>query len=778
MHIDQDSSLIFVAHSLGLSRLSVVTDGFADQSWVKTNDWFDRRQPSEALKLLSTLRGTEHLRLQVLVGAYYAFQPNAYSTYKDSALFFLTRAREESKLLHDQQWSRQALCLLAKIFVEGNALEQGALFFNQCIAECQAAGDKVNEAKAWMYRGLYTPYSPGTTKDRIDYLQKALELYKSLKRSGDQVNIRTDLGYLWVSELDLKKGEEQFRNALSLEDSIGFPYTHYTADNMSMVLQFQGKYGEPLKFSLQSIKTAEAIKDSIEWGIFCQRIGYLYSLQDNKRKESLGWLYKSLNYSFRTSGDPYIYKALQTIVDAEIEVGRPVKELIFYAQQFAKALPPQSPVNQMDYHLLLEACYLNLKQYDEAEQQIMEVARLEKKSDSMRGNYNRSLIFYKLGELYFFKGQYKRAKENFALYLSEPASALRTSLGVYHMLYTIDSAGGNYISAMDHLSRYASLLDSSLNIQLARQAEELDVQYEMEQKENEIVRRDQHIHLLLQADTLRRTSLQHAEYARNITIGGIFVSLIIAGLLYGLYLQKRKIAKVTARKNELLERLLIEKEWLLKEVHHRVKNNLHTVVCLLESQAKFLQNDELKVIENSQHRIYAMSLIHQKVYQSEDIKTIDMGSYLPEFIGYLRESFDSPAHIYFKLDIEPIKLGVAQAIPIALIVNEAVTNSIKHAFPEKREAEVFIQLYRKGKDLVLSVADNGIGMASALKDAELNSLGLELIKGLAREIRGKIFFETEKGSSVTVIFDPGLVSDPDSFLNSSINEYQYTDRRR
>jgi len=314
-----------------------------------------------------------------------------------------------------------------------------------------------------------------------------------------------------------------------------------------------------------------------------------------------------------------------------------------------------------------------------------------------------------------------------------------------YLWFVLDTARHQYKSAISHLLISNKIKDSIYSETRSRQAQQLQVQFETAKKEDEIK-------LLNQKRKLEQASLEQANLVKNVTIGGIILALIIAGLFYRQYRQKRKANLVVTHKNELLQHLLTEKEWLLKEVHHRVKNNLHTVICLLESQAAYLENDALKAIEKSQHRIYAMSLIHQKLYQSEDIKTINMKEYLPEFIQYLGDSFDTSSQIRFQLDIEPIKLSAAQAIPIALIINEAVTNSIKYAFPYNRKGEISIVMHRVEDQIKLEVADNGIGMNANIKDTELNSLGLELIKGLSEEIRAHIEFENNMGTKISVTF--------------------------
>jgi two-component sensor histidine kinase len=139
------------------------------------------------------------------------------------------------------------------------------------------------------------------------------------------------------------------------------------------------------------------------------------------------------------------------------------------------------------------------------------------------------------------------------------------------------------------------------------------------------------------------------------------------------------------------------------------------VISLLESQAMYLENDALKAIESSKHRIFSMSLIHQKLYQSEDVKTIDMSVYLPELVSYLRDSFDAGKYIHFNLEVEPVQLCIAQAVPLALVLNEAITNSAKYAFPGNRLGEISIKMRQTGENIELIIREMVLEWQKLLK---------------------------------------------------------------
>jgi len=261
---------------------------------------------------------------------------------------------------------------------------------------------------------------------------------------------------------------------------------------------------------------------------------------------------------------------------------------------------------------------------------------------------------------------------------------------------------------------------------------------------------------------LQQNELKSATFVRNSMIIFLVLLLIILGLLYKSFKFKKKTNRVLelqqnliTQKNTTLENLLIEKEWLLREIHHRVKNNLHMVVGLLASQAEFLKNEEaVQAINSSQNRIHAMSLIHQKLYQSENLSIIDMPSYIFELTEYLKDSFEIRKQIRFVLDIDSFNLPLSHSIPIGLIFNEAVTNAIKYAFPNHKNGVIHISLKTNdNKNYVLIIQDNGIGLPDDFDPYDSPSLGIKLMHGLSDDIKGKFQISSENGTKITLEFN-------------------------
>jgi two-component sensor histidine kinase len=744
--VDLDNSLLYASRSLGMSRLPVIAEGIENQKLISDSKWVDNGTPGEGIKTLSQSTGKHRLELLLLLGAYYSFKPDNYRCCKDSVLYYLNQAITESRVYGDQKFERLALCLIGKMYVQANELRKGDVIFNRLLKQCQVAGDLNTEARAWAYRGLYTAYSRASSADRIGYLQKAVKIYHQLGNKEGECNALTNICYINVASYKLDLAYETSKQALGLAELIRFPYTHYNTDAVAMLGTFKGEFGEPLKYTFSSIRTAELTRDTIGLPYFYSRLSALYLMEGDREQEVIAWGLKAANAFIAAKESSYLN--LVNLSVALLKLGRP-QETISLINRVAKLTPPITPTDKLMYYVALNNYYSSdkIKQYDLAEANLIRADSIETEIEKHGLSFRRGMITFGFGGLYFRKGDYKRAKLFYERYISGPMNieSFSIQLEAIQRLIIIDALTGNQASELKHRRLQSTIIDSAFRISKIRQAEELNVKYETEERQNQLT-------LLNQKFILEQANLQQANLVRNLTFGGILLALIIAGMLYKQNREKQKNNEIITHKNELLQSLVSEKEWLLKEVHHRVKNNLHTVICLLESQAAYLENDALEAIENSKHRIYAMSLIHQKLYHSDDIKAIDMDVYISELVGYLEDSFDSVDRIRLILDIDAIQLNISHAIPLGLIINEAVTNSIKYAFPDQREGTVWIRLTESMRKITLELSDDGIGMPSNIYQTELDSLGLELMKGLTKDIKGDIKFENNNGTHILINF--------------------------
>jgi two-component sensor histidine kinase/PAS domain-containing protein len=204
-----------------------------------------------------------------------------------------------------------------------------------------------------------------------------------------------------------------------------------------------------------------------------------------------------------------------------------------------------------------------------------------------------------------------------------------------------------------------------------------------------------------------------------------------------------------------LRSMLQEKELLLKEIHHRVKNNLQIISSLLDLQAESTANLEVRaVFDESQHRIQAMALLHESLYQSNDLAHLDAADYLRRLSQRLFGTYSGlEDRITLKLELETVALEPTRAIPCGLLVNELLSNCCKHAFPGGQEGEVYIALRQEpAGNCRLVVRDNGVGFPEAVDFYATESLGLQLIALLTEQLGGSIALERDGGTMFTITF--------------------------
>lgn len=203
---------------------------------------------------------------------------------------------------------------------------------------------------------------------------------------------------------------------------------------------------------------------------------------------------------------------------------------------------------------------------------------------------------------------------------------------------------------------------------------------------------------------------------------------------------------------------LREKEILLKEIHHRVKNNLQIISSLLNLQSAHIRDPRaLEVFKEGQGRVRSMALIHEKLYQSEDLARVDFSEYISNLAAYLFRSYEVNAGaVRLSVEAEDVLLGVDTAIPCGLIINELVSNSLKHAFPGGTGGSINITLRPAGTErLTLTVADDGVGLPRGFDVRDTPSLGLQLVNTLARQLGGDVLVGDCAGAKFSISFRKG-----------------------
>jgi two-component sensor histidine kinase/DNA-binding LytR/AlgR family response regulator len=212
---------------------------------------------------------------------------------------------------------------------------------------------------------------------------------------------------------------------------------------------------------------------------------------------------------------------------------------------------------------------------------------------------------------------------------------------------------------------------------------------------------------------------------------------------------ERKQAEIKVRNS------LQEKEILLKEIYHRVKNNLLVVSSLLEIQSNSIEDPEiLKMFKNSQHRLHSMALVHEQLYQSKNLKELDFSVYLAALIEKLSYSYDtSEEGINFHIDVEKINLNIETAHSCGLIVNELVANALEHAFCDQTSGNIYLSLKQNSQhDIVLKIKDDGAGVPPNFDFRSTESLGLKLVCILTKQLEGEIKLDTSDGTGFEITF--------------------------
>nr|WP_319374751.1 PAS domain S-box protein [uncultured Methanobacterium sp.] len=246
--------------------------------------------------------------------------------------------------------------------------------------------------------------------------------------------------------------------------------------------------------------------------------------------------------------------------------------------------------------------------------------------------------------------------------------------------------------------------------------------------------------------------------AVNLTRDGQEIPVEVSAHIFNLRGERMVLSilrDITRRKESeaQLRKSLNEKELLLKEIHHRVKNNLMVISSLLNLQSKYIKDKAaLEVFRESQRRARSMALIHTMLYQSTDLKCINFGDYITKLTQELFRTYVTRDNIRLNLDVGDVPLDINTAVPLGLIVNELVSNSLKHAFPHGEAGEITVKFRKSENNYTFQVADTGRGFPEDLNFKKTNSLGMRLVNTLTSQVDGQVELDTRRGTCFTIKF--------------------------
>lgn len=321
--------------------------------------------------------------------------------------------------------------------------------------------------------------------------------------------------------------------------------------------------------------------------------------------------------------------------------------------------------------------------------------------------------------------------------------------GLYKDKSDINFKLENYQASIEELKKSDSLRQLVFSQEKIQNVNSIDLEFEKQLNQ-------QKIEMLEEQSKLKAKNLKYEKSIKYFLILLLIAVSIFLLLLYRLYVKKLKFSKELSIKNGIISDALKTNRTLIKEIHHRVKNNLQVVSSLLYLQSRYVKDKSAKgAISIGRSRVQAMSILHQKLYQKDDLQSVDIQEYFLDLSQNLFETYNLESkHISFSSDIDPITMDVDSVIPLGLIANELISNALKHAFGDGQKGEINLSIKQNGEQITLVVKDNGKGIQYTSIPEHTDSLGMDLIKSFCEKLDAQLHIDNSSGSRFTIHFNP------------------------
>lgn len=591
-----------------------------------------------------------------------------------------------------------------------------------------------------------------------------IEAYNALGWTYRRINL--DTGFFYLQQVDKLLGEEPY-------DSLRFSYNY----NLATLYRYKGDYPKTIEILEECLAYAKKAGNLEMEGKVCYPLSFTYN--ENKEPEKAITLAQRAKDIFRELGiierEIGSMNVLATILK-DINRKEAATEVFLEAARLGEEhnIPYQlEPIyNNMASNFVAQGMIDQAHKYyqkallinEQAEDRhgmatvqgnIADLYLRENKHEQAYSYLLKSLegkeligaeedlpgIRAKIGAIQIYQGQKQKGllvlEKN--LEIAQTKGYKNEEYAILQVLIKSTYENEMYEAAALYQKQYIALQDTSFNTLLNSKVNELNSKYQKAEQDQEIALLNSEN--ALQQERISRQRLQ--------LWGGGAILLLVSLLMFSIYRLNRKLND----QNGIITKALKEKEILLKEIHHRVKNNLQVISSLLNLQAYRIKDEvALEAIKEGRTRVQSMSLIHQTLYRKDNLTGVNISDYLDKLCQSLFFTYKvSEEQINLKTNISPLMLDVDSVVPLGLIINELITNSLKYAFPKGRNGNINIKIEEIQEGLLLVVNDDGIGIEDVTTMQHGDSFGYELIHAFSQKLEGNLSIKSQDGTQVSLL---------------------------
>jgi len=586
-------------------------------------------------------------------------------------------------------------------------IDRAEKYSNRALFLSERLGYKKGIAMSYNNLGIINYYK-AIYNIALTYHDRSLEIMSEIGNRKGMAGSFNNKGAVYTQQGEFALAIEQYLNSIRIleevndQEGVGKSY-----NNIGLVYYLQGNYDQAEDYYSKALEILKPLKNHSVISDIMNNLGII-SFEKGEYEESLEYHFKSLDGRAGTNNQRGMATSYTNIGDVYA-----AKEVVDKAMEYQKkALEIQEELG--DKKGMLSS--------------IQGLARVQ----SLSGNSDQALKYMED-----------------VISISSEIGAKKELRDAYNEISEIYIRKGDYKKALSFKNRYAQMKDTLFSEQTQEIATNLETKFENEKKTKEIE--------ILQ----RENEIQELQLGRNrILIISFTISLVLALVSVVLYARtnrdRKKAFSLLQKQNESIKKQKEEKEVLLMEIHHRVKNNLQVINSLIRLQCAYTDDQvALDLFDECQNRIISMALIHEKMYESHDLSNVNIQEYIAELSQNLLRSYRLHKNVELDIDVSVKTLTLDTLIPLGLLLNELISNSLKHAFlDDKEDGVITVKLDRDSSSgkFVLEIGDNGIGLPNDFTFNSALTLGIELVVTLSSQLDGTIERIEKPGSHFRIEF--------------------------